>query len=125
MSVADARERYLKIIGPYNAALEKFESAAHAGRSWTDLRTLAGEVVDTNAAQAGALRAVDWPERVREPMAALLEETDAAQRYWSSAARATSADALASAVRSAAAHSGTKQANEVRSGLGLPPYAES
>jgi len=125
MTVAQARARYLKIVAPYNTALEKFETAANAGRSLTSLRTLARKVAETNAAHATALRAAAWPPQVHTSMAAMLTETDAAQRQWERAGRAKTVEELASAVRAAAGHSGAKPASQVRSALGLPPYSES
>lgn len=125
IDVAQARTRYLEIVAPYNDALEEFESAANAGKSWTSLRTLAGKVAETNAAHAQHLRATAWPPQVHTPMAALLKETDAAQRYWERAARAKTIEELAQAVRAASKHSGAKPAGQVRSALGLPPYSES
>jgi hypothetical protein len=125
LTVAQAKARYLAIVKPYNTALEALETAANSGKSWTTVRSLAGKVATANAAHAKALRATVWPEAVRQPMAALLVETDAAQRYWLRAAHAKTADELGSAIRSAAKHSGSKPATEVRSKLGLPPYRES
>jgi len=125
LSLADAKARYLEIVAPYNEALEALETAANGGKSWTAVRTLAGKVAQTNAAHAEALRAIAWPEPVREPMAALLAEADAAQRHWERAASAKGAEELAGAIRDAARRSGAKQAGKVREALGLPPYRES
>lgn len=124
LSLAQAKTRYLEIVTPYNTALEELEKAINAGKPWTTVRTLAGKVATANAEHAQALRATVWPDEVRAPMAALLAETDAAQRYWQLAAQAKTAQELNSAIRSAAQHSGSKQATEVRSKLGLPPYRE-
>jgi hypothetical protein len=123
--VAQAKTRYLEIVTPYNTALEELENAFNAGKPWTTVRTLAGKVATASAEHARALRATVWPDEVRQPMAALLAETDAAQRYWLLAAQAKTAQELTSAIRSAAKHSGSKQAAEIRSKLGLPPYRES
>jgi hypothetical protein len=125
LTLAQAKDRYLKIVTPYNTALEDLETAANAGKSWTTVRVLAGKVATANAQHAAALRATTWPAEVREPMAELLAETDAAQREWQRAAQAKTVEELGAAIRSAAAHSGTKPATEIRGKLGLPPYRES
>lgn len=125
LSLAQAKARYLEIVAPYNTALEKLESAANAGRSWTVVRTLAGKVAEANAAHARQLRATPWPAELHAPMAALLVETDAAQRYWQRAAQAKSAEELGRAIRAAAGHSGKTPATQIRAKLGLPPYSES
>jgi hypothetical protein len=125
LTVAQAGTRYLEIVKPYNTALETFEDAAHAGTPWRDLRPLAGEVARANAAHAQALRETSWPVGVQAPMTALLTEIDLAQRDWQHAANANTADELARAVRSAAAHSGSKPAGQIRTLLGLAPYTES
>lgn len=125
LTLAQAKDRYLAIVTPYNTALEELETAANAGKPWTTVRTLAGKVATANAEHAAALRATAWPDEVREPMAALLAETDAAQREWQRAAQAETVEELGAAIRSATAHSGTKPATEIRSKLGLPPYRES
>lgn len=125
LTVAEAGPRYLQIVAPYNKALEALETAANSGKSWTTVRALAVKVAEANETHARALRATLWPEEVRAPMAALLAETDAAQRYWESAGRAKNVDELARAIRSASRHSGAKPANEVRAKLGLPAYSES
>lgn len=124
LAPADAGKRYLEIVSPYNEALEALENAANAGRSWTEVRTLAAEVARANATQAEDLRATAWPEQARPPMAALLAEIDVAQRHWDRAAKATTAEELGRAIQDAAAHSGAEQAGEVRAALGLPPYRE-
>jgi hypothetical protein len=125
VTVAQAGVRYLEIVKPYNTALKKFEDAAHAGTPWRDLRPLAGEVAQANAAHAQALRETNWPVGVEAPMAALLKEVDVAQQNWQRAANAQTADDLAQAVRAAAGHSGSKPAGQIRTLLGLPPYSES
>jgi hypothetical protein len=124
LTLPQAKARYLEIVTPYNTALEKLETAANGGKSWTTVRTLAGKVATANAEHAQALRATAWPDEVRKPMAALLAETDTAQGYWQRAARAKNAEELMSAIRSAAKHSGSKPATEIRSKLGLPAYRE-
>lgn len=125
LTLAQAKARYLEIVAPYNTALKAFVSAAHANEPWRDLRPLAGKVASANAAHALQLRVTPWPAEVRAPMAALLKETDTAQRYWLRAAQAKTADELASAVHAAAAHSGKTPATEIRAKLGLPPYSGS
>ncbi|MEO3744004.1 hypothetical protein [Plantactinospora sp. B5E13] len=125
LSLGRARARYLEIVRPYNTALEAFESAAQAGRAWTALRPLAAKVAAANRTHGRALRDTTWPARVREPVTALLRETDAAQREWERAARAETAAELLDAVNAAIRHSGAKQAGAVRSALGLAAYTES
>jgi hypothetical protein len=125
LTVAEAGPRYLQIVAPYNKALEEMETAANSGKSWTTVRALAGKVAETNEAHARALRATVWPDVVRTPMAALLVETDIAQRYWEAAARAKTVDELARALRSGGRHTGAKPAGEIRAKLGLPAYSES
>ena len=125
LTLAQAKTRYLEIVAPYNTVLEEFESAAQANKPWRSLLPLAAKVASENKAHARALRATEWPAQVRVPMAALLKETDAAQPYWERAARAKTADELAEAVLAAVKHNGSKPAGQVRSELGLPPYAES
>jgi hypothetical protein len=124
LTIAQAGPRYLAIVKPYNTALEKFEDAAHANTPWRSLRPLAGKVAQANATQAKALRETHWPTAVQAPMAALLAETDLAQRDWDRTATAKTADELAQAVRSAARHNGSKPASQIRTLLGLPPYSE-
>lgn len=125
LTAAEAKARYLEIVEPYNTALEKLEDGANAGKSWQTVRALAGEVAQTNAAHAMELRGTAWPEKARAPMAALLEETDAAQRHWQRAARAAGTEELMREIRSASARSGAKEATRVRAALGLPAYRES
>lgn len=125
LTVAQAGSRYLQIVAPYNAALQKFQDAAHANEPWRDLRPLAGEVAQANAAQAQALRQTSWPTGIATPMAALLTQIDLAQGDWQRAANAKTSDELAQAVRAAAAHSGSQPAGQIRTALGLPPYSKS
>jgi hypothetical protein len=56
LTVAQAGSRYLQIVTPCNAALRKFQDAAHANKPWRDLLPLADQVAQANAAQAQALR---------------------------------------------------------------------
>lgn len=125
LSLADASARYLEIVAPYNTAVEEFEDAAQSGQSWTKLRDLAAKVAQANKAHGQLLRDTAWPAQVREPMAALLTEIDAAQPYWEKAAQAKTEKELTDAVLAAVEHSGAKQAGAVRQALGLPPYTES
>lgn len=125
LTVAEAGPRYLEIVAPYNKALEEMETAANSGKSWTTVRALAAKVAEANETHARALRATVWPDVVRTSMAALLAETDIAQRYWESAGRAKNVDELARALRAAGRHSGAKPAGEIRAKLGLPAYSES
>jgi hypothetical protein len=125
LTVAQAGSRYLQIVTPYNAALQKFQDAAHANKPWRDLLPLAGQVAQANAAQAQALRQASWPVEVATPMATLLTEIDLAQGDWQRAADAKTSDELAQAVRAAAGHSGSTPAGQIRTALGLPPYTKS
>jgi hypothetical protein len=125
LTLAQAASRYLEIVRPYNTALAKFEDAAHANKPWRDLRPLAREVAQANAAQAQALRQTRWPVEVGTPMADLLTEIDLAQGDWQRTADAQTSDELAQAVRAAAGHSGSKPAGQIRTLLGLPPYSTS
>jgi hypothetical protein len=125
LTVVQAASRYLEIVRPCNTALQKFEDAAHANKPWRDLRPLADQVAQANAAQARTLRQTSWPVEVATPMAALLAEIDLAQGEWQRAADATTSDELAQAVQAAASHSGAQPAGQIRTVLGLPPYSQS
>ncbi|MBQ0895930.1 hypothetical protein KBX37_23010 [Micromonospora sp. U56] len=122
---AEAQQRYLRIVQPYNVALEKLEDATKAGKPWRTVRELAAEVATKNAAHAVGLRETSWPVTARAPMAALLAENDVALEHWRRAGRATGPEELMREIRAAAAHSGSREATAVRSALGLPAYRES
>ncbi|MGC5020405.1 hypothetical protein [Micromonospora sp. DT47] len=122
---AEAKTRYLRIVQPYNEALEELEDATQVGRPWRTVRELAAAVAAKNAVHAVELRETSWPAEVRAPMAALLAENDVALEHWRRAGRATSAAELMREIRAAAAHSAATEATRVRSALGLPAYRES
>jgi hypothetical protein len=121
---AQAAKRYLQIVRPYNSALERFETAAHAGRSWTSLRVLAARISSTNAAHIRALRTTPWPPEAREEVTALIAVSVRAGRYWSAAAEAPGPAQFQTAVLRGAKLSGKREATAVRHALGLPPYRE-
>ncbi|MEU4482736.1 hypothetical protein AB0F68_32485 [Micromonospora sp. NPDC023966] len=125
LTVKEAKGRYLAIVAPYNTALEELEEALKAGRPWRTVRDLARTVASTNAAHAEQLRATAWPAVAQAPVAALLKENDVALRHWQLAAEAASAAVLMREIRAAAAHDGGKQADKVRTTLGLPLYRDS
>lgn len=122
LTKAQAAARYLRIVRPYNAALERFQTAAHAGQSWVRLRTLAGRIGTANATQIKALRATRWPAGARKRVTALISVSTRAGRYWHAAATATTPDRFRTAVLQAARLSGKPEATALRRTLGLPPY---
>ncbi|MBC6465382.1 hypothetical protein [Actinomadura alba] len=121
LTKAEAAERYLESVRPYNAALDEFETAARADRPWTELRVLAGRVAAANAAQVRILRATTWPEEVRGEVTALMAASVRAGRYWSTAAGADEPQRFRAAVLRAAGLSGKPEATALRHALGLPP----
>jgi hypothetical protein len=122
LSKAQAAARYRRIVRPYDTALERFQTAAHAGQSWVRLRTLAGRIGTANAAQIKALRATPWPANARKRVTALISVSTRAGRYWHAAATATTPDRFRTAVLQAARLSGKTEATALRRALGLPPY---
>ncbi|MBC6462625.1 hypothetical protein [Actinomadura sp. HBU206391] len=120
LTKAEAAERYLQSVRPYNTALDDFEAAVHADRPWADLRTLAGRVAAANAAQVRVLRETTWPHEAREQVTALMTASVRAGRYWSTAAGADGPDQFKAAVLRAAALSGKPEATALRHALGLP-----
>lgn len=122
LTKAQAAARYLRIVRPYNAALNHFQTAAHAGQSWVRLRTLAGRITTANAVQIKALRTTRWPAGARARVTALISVSTRAGRYWHAAATATTPDRFRTAVLRAARLSGKTEATALRRTLGLPPY---
>jgi hypothetical protein len=122
LTKAQAATRYLRIVRPYNAALQRFQTAAHAGQSWIRLRTLAGRISTANAAQIKALHATRWPADARARVTTLISVSTRAGRYWHAAATATAPDRFRTAVLQAARLSGKPEATALRRALGLPPY---
>jgi hypothetical protein len=121
LTKAEAAERYLESVRPYNAALDEFEAAARTDRPWTELRVLAGRVAAANAAQVRILRATTWPQEVRGEVTALTAASVRAGRYWSTAAGADEPQRFRAAVLRAAGLSGKPEATALRHALGLPP----
>lgn len=121
LTKAQAADRYLRIVRPYNAALKRFQTEAHAGRSWVRLRTLADRIGTANTTQIKALRATPWPTNARERAAALIAVSTRAGRFWDAAATATTSDRFRSAVLRAARLSGKSEATALRRALGLQP----
>lgn len=122
---AQAATRYLRIVRPYNAALERFQTAAHANRSWTSLRILARQIVTANTVQIRALRTTPWPANARKHVTALIAVSTRAGRCWKAAANATGPRQFQTAVLQAARLSGKREATALRQALGLPPYRKS
>jgi hypothetical protein len=125
LSRAAAAKRYLKIVRPYNLALERLERAFNAGEPVVRLRALANAVAQSNAAHMRQLRATAWPSVVRAPMRQLLAESAAAQPYWRQAAAAGTREELTRSVVAAARHDGTDAANQIRRALDLDDYDET
>ncbi|MBC6467498.1 hypothetical protein [Actinomadura alba] len=124
LTKAQAARRYLRIVEPYNAALERFETAAHANRPWTDLRLSAARIVKANTTQIQALRGTHWPTETRVHVRALIAVSLQAGRYWNATAKATSPAQFQTAALKAAKLSGKREATALRKALGLPPYRE-
>ena len=121
LTKAQAAKRYLRIVRPYNATLDRFQTAAHANQSWTSLRPLAGRIAAANAAQIRALRTTRWPANAHKRVMALVAVSKQAGRYWNAAAKATTSERLQTAVLHAAQLSGKPEATALRQALGLPP----
>jgi hypothetical protein len=122
LTKAEAAERYLQSVRPYNAALDDFEAAVRADRSWTELRALAGRVATANTAQITVLRTSTWPDEVSGQVTALLTASLRAGRYWSAAAQAEGPERFKAAVLRAAGLSGNPEATALRQALGLPSH---
>jgi hypothetical protein len=122
LTKAQAARRYLRIVGPYNAALNRFQTAAHANKPWIGLRPLAGRIATANTAQIRALRTTPWPANARKDIAALIAISTRAGRSWNAAAKATTPQRFQTAVLQAARLSGKREATALRQDLNLPAY---
>lgn len=124
LSLEQAARRYLKIVRPYNEALEDLEQAVNSGRSLDTLTALADAIAGANEAQVEQLKVTAWPADVVKPVDELVAESEQAQRFWERAARASTRDALIEAVLAAGKHDGTAAASAIRELLNLEAYDE-
>ncbi|KAB8183273.1 hypothetical protein FH608_049395 [Nonomuraea phyllanthi] len=124
LTLDQAARRYLRIVRPYNVALERLEQAINGGRPLTVLRRQAGQVATTNRTQIRQLAGTPWPRAVRGPVRQLQAESQKAQRHWVLAMRASARDALIQEVLNAARYDGKPAVGKIRRLLHLEQYDE-
>lgn len=120
---AQAAKRYLRIVAPYNRALEKLEQAVNSGRPMPELRSLAKAALAASRSEMRQLRAAVWPTSVRGVVGQLANAIEQSHAHWRQATKAQSGPELVQAIGRAAGK-GKQAAVTIRKRLDLERYDE-
>ncbi|MFE0821732.1 DUF4190 domain-containing protein [Streptomyces sp. NPDC058847] len=83
---------YLSAEGHLQRAMDEIPATETVEEDLPGYRAWAGKVSQALAEEAGMLRGHDWPAESEQPLAALVEDLEAATREWSLAAGAADVD---------------------------------
>lgn len=123
LSKAQAARRYLRIVKPYNRALEALEKAINAGQPIPRLRRLAAAALTASKIELRDLRAARWPSVVRGPVNDLVRAIRVGLADWRRASEADTREAMIRAVSTAVGR-GSDAAKTIRQRLQLEKYDE-
>ncbi|MFI5527899.1 septum formation family protein [Kitasatospora sp. NPDC051853] len=120
-SLNEAQLAYLRAVNPYNRAYAEDPSYGSGDVERADLQEWVRQMAEASDREAQALRAVAWPEPVREPMRRMLDAKDRETAAWRAAVHVGDAEELEDLADSAdeISSDSTGPAAQVRKALGL------
>lgn len=123
LSKKQAAKAYLRIVKPYNVAMEALEKAINNGEPMSTTTQLAKATLKASKTEMRELRAIKWPAEVRAPVKKLVDAISTGLADWRRATRAQDRDTLIQAVIAATGH-GADAAETIRKRLELSKYDE-
>lgn len=124
LGAEEAAVRYLKIVRPYNEALEALETAINTGQPVDVQREQAAATLAALRAEIKALRGTRWPAKVEPHALSLADAGEQAVPSWEAATAATTSENMVTAVLAALEHDDQAAADAIRRLLSLDQYDE-
>lgn len=124
LTTEQAGRAYLRIVKPYNDAMETLEVAVNNGEPLPRLAGLTRTVTKAAEREQRELRATRWPAKVRPIAIRLADGIRSALPHWRAAAAASSREQLIEHLL-IAVKKGAGAAREMRERLDLAKYDES